>query len=136
MADIPDDQRRLNEALALVVGKRVTLFMIDWSVGLSFTDPGAGQNFVIETPFTIGPPGDEAPVVPGEYGPSIARVIALLGETVTVATTDPTMLDLVIEFESGSRISVVRQPLGSGWAHEVEWEYRDGSGSKGLWIVY
>jgi hypothetical protein len=129
-----DAQQSLNTALALLVGKRVTMFTVDWRVGLSWTDPGAGQRIIIETPFTIGPPGDEKIVVPGEYGPSIARVITLLGETVTSASTDPEILDLRLAFSNGSQLIVVRNHPADTGPQEAEWEYWDGTGQGGVWF--
>jgi hypothetical protein len=127
-------QADLNTALTLLVGKRLTLFEIDWRVSLMCTDPDAGQSIVLETPFTIGPPGDEQPVIPGDYGPSIARVISLLGETVTSATTEPSIFDLRLTFSTGTRLSVVRLP-SPGFVREIEWEYQDGSGPGGLYLI-
>lgn len=121
-----DDQRRLNTALALMVGKRLTLFEIDWRVGLHCTDPDAGQALIIETPFTIGPPGDEQLVIPGEYGPSIARIPALLGETVVSVVADPGVNDLRMTFSNGMHLAVVPDER-TGFPHTIEWEYHDGS---------
>jgi hypothetical protein len=128
-----DTQRKLNAALAKLVGKRVTMFTIDWRVGLTWTDPGAGQSLIISTPFNVGPPGDEAVVIPGDYGPSIARVIGLLGETVSSAVTEQGILDLRIAFSNGIGITVVRSFPGWTGFFDIEWEYHDGP--DGLWLM-
>jgi uncharacterized protein DUF6188 len=116
----------LTQVLSSVVGQRVTLFRIDWRVELPFTDTAAGQSIIIETPFTIGQPGTENLVVPGEYGASIAEVIALPGERVTAVSTKPDIVQLRLSFSNGSDLAVI----GDGWP---QWEFAGPAG--GPWIV-
>jgi len=103
--------------LESIRGAEVTAVTLDYRVSLLLIDPETpqrlGATLVVGVPFTFGAAGSTV-VIDAETPSTLAATWQLLRRTIVSAAADDD-LNLVVEFDDGSILSVLRNDRYEAW---------------------